>query len=76
MATEQTAQHEATCVQEMADAIMRSRECNAIGTAIGLALVSTVVVGQDQIAKTALAIAMLKMIREDLDADVLNAKWN
>ncbi len=72
---EPTALQEATCVSELANAVLRARNCNASGTAIGLALVATVIVGDSQMAKTTLAIAMLRMVRE-LDADVLDAKWN
>jgi hypothetical protein len=69
------ASEEAKRVTDVANAVMRARSYDATRTAIGLAVVATVIAGDDQQAKTTLAITMLKMSKE-LDPDVGNGRWH
>lgn len=76
MVVERTALQDAQHVTDVANAVMRARAYNATSTSIGLAVIAVTVAGNDQQAKTALAFTFLRMIKEDLDADVLDAKFN
>lgn len=75
MSVERTALQDAEHVTDVANAVMRARAYDATSTSIGLAVIASTVAGDNQMAKTALAFAMLRMVKE-LDPDVLNAKWN
>ena len=74
MSPERTAVEDAQHVVDVANAVMRARAYDATSTSIGLAVIATTVAGDDQMARTTLAIAMLKMARE-LDPDLVNARW-
>jgi hypothetical protein len=76
MLRERTATKEAQHVTDVANAVMRARSYDPTRTAIGLAVVATIIAGDDPQVKTVLAITMLKMSKE-LDPDVVEncGRW-
>jgi hypothetical protein len=61
-------------VANLAYAVMRAREFDRTSCACGVAIMASVLAGQDPEARTMLAQTMLKLARE-LDPDLVNAKW-
>jgi len=61
-------------VVNLAHALMRAQNFDRTNCACGVAIMASVLAGQDQQARTMLAQTMLKLARE-LDPDLVNAKW-
>jgi hypothetical protein len=66
---EEIALKDAQHVTDIANAMLRARAFDPIRTAIGLAIIATVIAGENQLAKTVLAITMKNMSAE-LDPDL------
>lgn len=74
---EQEVKHAVT-VTNLAIALFRAQEYDRTNIACGVAIMASVLAGQDPEAKSQLAHTMLKLARE-LDADLANAigaRWN
>ena len=70
---EQELEH-TTRVTNLTYAVMRAQNFDRANCACGVAIMASVLAGQDQEARTMLAQTMLKLARE-LDPDLVNAKW-
>jgi hypothetical protein len=61
-------------VANLAYALFAAQNLDRIKCSIGVAIMATVIVGNDPVAKTMLAREMLKLVN-DLDPSLLGARW-
>jgi hypothetical protein len=61
-------------ITNLAWAMMRAQDFDAVGCATGVCIMATVMIGSDPAARTALATEMLRLARE-LDPDLIDARW-
>jgi hypothetical protein len=73
MSLEREVEHTVS-VTNLAMAMMRAQNYDRTNCACGVAIMASVLAGQDRDARTMLAHQMLKLARE-LDPDLVNARW-
>ena len=73
MSLEREVEHTVS-VTNLAMAMMRAQNYDRTNCACGVAIMASVLAGQDRDARTMLAQQMLKLARE-LDPDLVNARW-
>jgi hypothetical protein len=69
------ARADAQAVVDVANAVGRARQHDALGTALGLLVIAQVLAGDDLEMKTAVAVAMIRMALE-IDPDVRSVQWH
>ena len=71
---EEYAQQEARYCVDVCNAVIAAQDFNRTQCACGVAIISTVIAGDDPVAKLALAKEMAKLI-EELEPGFMRARW-
>jgi ABC-type ATPase involved in cell division len=75
MSGEERAREDARHVVAVANAMLAAGNYDRVGTARGLAIIATVLVGDDPSGRLALAAEMLELVRE-LEPNLVTARWH